>query len=216
MPKTAEQLETIAEKLTIELRRWHRWGIVLAVFFGVGAIALELRVHSHVTNVESSISTRYIGQWPDHFPFVTGLISRAQKEDELLVLTDFVGNWLYTLPQEYYDHYYDGLLGKIADPTRPLKVKMLVFDRVSAIDRMTKQFFEDHFIRRDDNGEWAYSEDKGQSVKSFEKYETYRKFYLMKGFISKDKLRPSTYADFMNEVLQVQDQFCQRLSIHSD
>ena len=187
---------------------------ILGILFGIDAYWLQRKIHSTVTtidasekrvnsaleDIESSVSTRFIGRWPDHFPEVTKLISRAAVEhDKLFILSDFVDPWSYTLADQYYKDYYLAMIDQ------PVAADILVFDRATAIDRVTQQFTPDHF-----EANRGYFEDK-QGKRDFTTYDHYLDFYTANNIITKDD-RPKTYLEFITLIFRIQDKFCEALS----
>lgn len=239
--KIGEKIEAATRDLHRKGRRLHVWAILLGlggVIFGFDAYFLQRTLRSSidridssekttditVKKIESSVSTRFVGSWPYHFKEVTDLIDRAAtNRDHVLVLGDFVGAWHYTQPPQYFDKY----LRRLTDSQ--IQADMLVFDRRTAIDRLTKQFNDHDAEEAKTNGRFCdqvgvpsyctqvgYYEAKPLEGKDhFDKYNTYLTFWEGKGFIHPGE-RPTNYLGFLTLLLRVQDRLCADFNQHSD
>lgn len=228
-----QRIEKTVQSVAVELHRksrpLHWWGIIAgglglaaAVLFGFDSCSLQRKIEKGVSAtskaiddaakmIDASASTRFVGRWPDHFGRITKLIGDAKASDKVIILSDFVGNWYYTMPEAYYRDYYEPLRRTDA------QVEILSFDRYTAIDRIKKQFKEGNFIPQDVGYcKWAYPDDDKlpRSKWTFKTYKSYLDYY------SRDAVKlitlpndcPSTYVGLISLLLRVQDRLCNGLS----
>ena len=107
MPLTVPQwLRTAFSWITLD-----RVLALVAIVFGVLGIIYAKRQdreaheqRAKIENIVLSISTRYVGTFPDNLPHIRDLISRADKGDHVLIMMDFVGYGHYSSPKIYREY----------------------------------------------------------------------------------------------------------------
>jgi hypothetical protein len=88
-----------------------------------------------VNEVLLSLSTRYTkARFPDYLGEVAALVSRSKREDELLIIVDYVGTGHYSSP-EGFRAYFEAIMSAPA-----AKIRMLVYGEEAAKEVFQRQF----------------------------------------------------------------------------
>ncbi len=65
-------------------------------------------IKTHVDDIASNVSTRYLPDWPEHAEYLTQLVSGVQEGDELVIQVDSIGYLAFSQPEQF-NHYFDQL-----------------------------------------------------------------------------------------------------------
>ncbi len=168
---------------------------VIAIIAGIVAVYYERRLHRQfkaqdikIEKIVLSVHTSYIGSFPADLEKATELIVSAKNNDELLILTDFLGFGHYSSPEQY------GQYVKALSETKG-KVRMLVYGEASTKESLQAQFKKQDF----------------EAFKTRPSFTDYFEFYK-----KRFQHTPDTYEDFLNDIIATQDCFSQTLTLKKD
>lgn len=186
---------------------------LVAIAAGLVAIVFELELHRQVTTgdsklnvIVSSLSTRYVAEFPHDLQSVRTLLSNAKEGDRVRILVDFIGYGHYSAP-ENFQKYMDS----ISDARRNgAKVQLLIYDDEAARADMCSQFSERDYAclsnSNDNNCE------KPETLpQRREQFQHYFKYYdnQYHGRCVRD--RKSGQIGFLNTLACTNELFCEQL-----
>ena len=133
-----------------------------------------------VNEVLCSLSTRYMrAKFPNYLCDVVELVSRSKREDELLIIVDYVGAGHYSWPEGFMT-YFTAIM---AAPAK--RIRMLVYGEEAAKDVFLRQF------KKKPDG----------MVEPDEHFSKYFMFYNIQV--------QTRYEDFLNAVARKHGDFCE-------
>jgi len=113
---------------------------IVAIYFATIQFLDSGKQIKRIEDIALSMTTRYIGKFPDNLPGLIDVVRAAKRE--LLIFADFVGYGSYSNPKEY-DEFFDKL--NDAACNRQVKVRFLVYDEKPARESLARQFPEVEF-----------------------------------------------------------------------
>jgi hypothetical protein len=146
---SAVLIKLLWEQLQARLLWWpHYWGAaevlaVIAIAFAVVQF-IDAREEQHVlTSIALSMSTQFVGAFPENVPDVASVVDKAQRSVKIIV--DFVGHGQYSAPQSHllYLHAIESALA------RNVKVEMICYTEVRANVERLDQFGDNEFATKD-------------------------------------------------------------------
>jgi hypothetical protein len=138
-------------------------------------------VAQQIESVGRSLSSRYVGTFPKNIKQIIEVVRNADRF--VLILTDWVGYAMYSMPQEYED-YKRHLHDLRVREAQPVPVYMAAYD-VSCL----KAHFKDQFP------ETLFANEK-QNPRFHKFFDRYRHA----------KPEPGTYAEFLAEMLAIEQE----------
>jgi hypothetical protein len=139
-------MESISQ---LKLRHFFAWFnldrilALVAILAGLIAVLYETELRHEfqvqkdaIREVVSSVTTRYVAQFPNDLDNVRELMAEAKKGDEVSIFIDFVGYGHYSAPDKY-QKYIDSITDARKNGAR---VKILIYGDDLAWDDMMSQF----------------------------------------------------------------------------
>lgn len=122
---------------------------VLAILFAVLQYLDSKRLEAHITQIAQSMSTAYVGEFPNNIKEINRVVSNAKKE--LDIVADVPGYGQYSRPKES-DDYIQTLLN-----LRPqADIRMLIYDEPSAKASRKRQFASQEFAKLTTTSEFKH------------------------------------------------------------
>lgn len=77
-------------------------------------------ISTNLVDVQNSLSTRYLGEFPDFLPDIKNLYAQAQPGDSIVILEDVLFYGITSAPKEFYEA--SGRLLELADQGSPVMI----------------------------------------------------------------------------------------------
>ena len=197
---------------------------IMGLLFTVIALSFSLWQISEARKITDSISTRYIGEFPDFIEQINDLLSEAKEE--IIIMTDVLGYGMYSNPEGF--HKYLSIIEKKA--SEECSIKFVVYNK-SLLNR-TRQMQHIgnanieryHQLRKDQMHKDANNlrdsiftenlKDKGSILKKFQKYEfanshktkdkrNFEEFDIIKSKFETNKIDSISYNEFTCLLLEL-------------
>jgi hypothetical protein len=162
-----DQLEWIASLLAI-----------FAIVFAIIQFVDSKIIKNQIEGLLKSISTRYVGSFPDNMDQVSGIVDSSHKS--LTVLADFPGYGFYFKPDKS-DDYLKKIL-KLRQANSEIKIRMLFYSSVA----QEKKLREEEFPKKN----W-------QAIKNSTRFDDFFATYHA------EIPRPENYDDFIKYILKL-------------
>lgn len=201
------------EKDKERVKRFRQIAVVLtlslAVAFGVGAF--EWKAHTQSIRLNTTEKTlraafpddkrdRNAGDFPLYLETATREMMQMGTGDRVLIMLDFIGHGHYSAPEDYAEY-----IKALKQATqRGASVQILIYGVQQAKTNLDSQFVPKQFVRQKD-GRFGFYDPE---TESFKRYNHYVDYYRSRGWLSGP---PSTYRDFVNDVIATQNRFCQEV-----
>lgn len=169
---------------------------------GVLALTYEWHLHRKMKEIENSISTSHLPDWPEHGDYLISLVRGLTKDDELEIQVDTIGYLSFTHPDEF-DSLFKELLNAA---NRGTKIKILTVSEETAFYANKIQFREgaiDDFTKLTSSKIEAY-------VKTH--FELIQKTPFGLKYHSGYKPTAADLDDFIMATMFIEDEYCYRLT----
>jgi hypothetical protein len=185
---------------------------LVAIAAGIVAIYYETELHNSVEKIISALPTRYVSKFPGNLDDARGVISAAERDEELVILTDFLGYAYYSCPSKF-----DLYSGAIRDAARKnVHVKILIYGRRAAGNVLdTQMTFKDYQTAV--QGSDQYKDTKDAPCQAETPSLPQRRFRYFVNANNLEKILETTkptqagYERFRQSLHEAQKQFCHEL-----
>lgn len=202
-------IQSVGAKLQ-QFIRWFTLDRILALVgtaAGVLAIYYETKLHNSVEEIISALPTRYVSRFPLNLDDAKQVISAAEHDDELIILTDFLGYGYYSCPSKF-----DEYLKAIKNASEKARVRILIYGKQEAGKVLDTQLsFADYqnVLKNSDHYKNAtegacLADDLGLRQKRFWYFINLHK-------LTQPELTQAGYEQFRKDLHQVQKRYCHQL-----
>ena len=123
------------------------------------------KLHESLTKITESISTQYVGEFPEHLPKITAILAKATKNVE--ILCDVPGYGHYSSRQQYFN--YRNVIQKLA-VTDKVQIRMAFYTQDLAKKAAVDAFGDDFAAIRKTDAFRAYRKTISREIKDIDDF----------------------------------------------